>query len=347
MKPVIQKIAGILGLDVVTALTAYIAAMQNMMNIHFSNLALGQQPAQVNAIQQPPSWCEICGGSDHSTEVSGANPDSVNFVGNAQRGGGQQNYGNSYNPKLTQEGEFVAQEERLQPIVKPPPPFPQKIKKQKEDECFGKFLSLLKQVHINLPLVDVMQGIPRYAKYVKEIVVNKMRLTEYETVTLTEECSSRIQNNINLMLTFLYKKLALGSPKSTTIILQLADRSVARPKGVVEDVLVQVGSLIFNFVVLNFELDLEVPFILGRAFLATGWAMIDVAAGQLTMRAHDKVEVFDVYKALKLLAMYEELSAITVIDLEAEALYIASKDPLERVLVGDDIYEDADAQEIV
>ncbi|KAK4730245.1 hypothetical protein R3W88_023233 [Solanum pinnatisectum] len=199
------------------------------------------------------------------------------------------------------EGEVVAQEERVQPIVKSPPPFPQKFKKQKEDEYFGKFLSLLKQVHINLPLVDVLQGIPRYAKYVNEIVANKMRLTEYETIALTEKYSSRIQNrlpsklkdpglcdlgaSINLMPTCLYKNLGLGSPKPTTIILQLADRSVARPEGVLEDVLVQVGSLIFpiDFVVLNFEQDPEVPFILGRTFLATRRAMIDVVVGQLTM----------------------------------------------------------------
>ncbi|KAK4706725.1 hypothetical protein R3W88_033689 [Solanum pinnatisectum] len=98
VKPVIQKTAGMLEVDAMTALTAQIAAMQNIMNTHFSNLALGQQPAQVNAVQQPPSWCEICGGGNYSAEVCGANPDSVNFVGNAQREGGQQNYGNSYNP---------------------------------------------------------------------------------------------------------------------------------------------------------------------------------------------------------------------------------------------------------
>ncbi|KAK4726897.1 hypothetical protein R3W88_031814 [Solanum pinnatisectum] len=172
-----------------------------MMNTHFSNVSL---------VQQPPTWCEICEGGDHNAEVCGANPDS---------------------------------------------------------------------------------GIPRYAKYVKEIVANKNKLTEYETVAHTEECSSRIQNklpnklkdpgsftvqitigqsiharrlcdlgaSINLMPTSLYKILGLGSPKPTTIILQLADQSVARPEGVVEDVLVQVGSLIFpvDFVVLKFEPDPE------------------------------------------------------------------------------------------
>uniref|UniRef100_M1DHF5 Uncharacterized protein n=1 Tax=Solanum tuberosum TaxID=4113 RepID=M1DHF5_SOLTU len=98
MKPVIQKMVGMLEVDAVTALTAQIDAMQKMMNTHFNNLELGQLPAQVNAVQQPPSWCEICGGGDHSADVCGANLDSVNFVGNAQRGRGQQNYGNSYNP---------------------------------------------------------------------------------------------------------------------------------------------------------------------------------------------------------------------------------------------------------
>ena len=86
--------------------------------------------------------------------------------------------------------------EVLVPQKKLPPLFPQRLKNQNEDECFGKFLSLLKQVHINLPLVDILQGIPKYAKYMKNIVASKRRLTEYETVALTKECSSRIQNRL-------------------------------------------------------------------------------------------------------------------------------------------------------
>ena len=80
--------------------------MQNMMNTHFSNMNLGKQTSQVNAIQQTPTWCEICGGSDHIVEISGTNPDLVNFVGNAQRVGDQQNYGNSYNPSLYNHSNF-------------------------------------------------------------------------------------------------------------------------------------------------------------------------------------------------------------------------------------------------
>ncbi|XP_049364129.1 uncharacterized protein LOC125828855 [Solanum verrucosum] len=203
---------------------------------------------------------------------------------------------------------------------------------------------------------------------------------EYKTVALTEECNSIIQNrlpkklkdpgsftvpvtigqsvharglcdlgtSINLIPLSLYKKLGLGSPKQTTVILQLVDRSVVRPEEVVEDVLVQVGSLIFlvDFVVLDFEPDSEVPFILGRPFLGIGWALIDVATGQLTIRAHDKIEVFDVYRALKLPSIYEELSAVTVVDHSIESQLIVREDPLERVLVGHDVDGDIEAQEI-
>ncbi|XP_049382857.1 uncharacterized protein LOC125847236 [Solanum stenotomum] len=73
-------------------------AKPNVMTPHFNNISLGQQQAQVNMVQQPQAWCEVCGGGDHSAEVCGANPESVHFVGNAQRGGNHQNYGNTYNP---------------------------------------------------------------------------------------------------------------------------------------------------------------------------------------------------------------------------------------------------------
>lgn len=60
-----------------------------MMNTHFRHMALGQHTAQVNAVRQPPSWCEICSGSDHSAKIRDANPDFVNFIRNAQREGVQ------------------------------------------------------------------------------------------------------------------------------------------------------------------------------------------------------------------------------------------------------------------
>ncbi|XP_055824436.1 uncharacterized protein LOC129892957 [Solanum dulcamara] len=226
------------------------------------------------------------------------------------------------------------------------------------------------------------QGIPKYANFVKDIVANKSKLAKFEIVSLTEECSLRILNksklpakqkdprsftvqitigkynnarglcnlgaSINLMPRSMLKKLGLGELKATTILLQLADRSVPRPDGIIEDVLVQVGSLIFfvDFVVLDFEPDPDVPFFLGRPFLTTGGALIDVVVGRLTMRAHDKVEVFDVYHVLKLPVVYEKLSAITIIDEEVSTQCIITNDSLAKVVMGQDIEKNVKAKEL-
>ncbi|XP_070029058.1 uncharacterized protein [Nicotiana sylvestris] len=84
--------------------------------------------------------------------------------------------------------------------------------------------------------------------------------------------------NINLMPLSLYKKLGLGAPKPTTVMLQLADRSIAYPEGVIEDVLLKIGKFIFptNFIILDFEADEKAPIKLGRTLLATELSMISV-----------------------------------------------------------------------
>ncbi|XP_059312588.1 uncharacterized protein LOC132063871 [Lycium ferocissimum] len=230
-------------------------------------------------------------------------------------------------------------------------------------------------VHVNVPLVDMLQGIPKYAKYINDIVANKSRFTEYATVALTEECNSHIferlptklkdpesftieisvgkqvvaralcdlDASINLMPSFIFRKLGLEVPRPTTIVLQLTNRSLARPEVIIKDVLVQVGSFIIltDFMILDFEPDPKVPFILGRPFLATGRALIDVATRLLTIRVHDKVEVFNIYK------VYEEVSVITVLNNDTRSPLITSHDLLERALVGDDIFSDLEAFEMV
>nr|XP_009589753.1 uncharacterized protein LOC104087065 [Nicotiana tomentosiformis] len=138
----------------------------------------------------------------------------------------------------------------------------------------------------------------------------------------------------------MFRQLGSGEPRQTTVIIQLVDRSLAYPEGVIEVVLVQVGSFIFpaDFIILDYELDQEVPFILGRPFLATGRATIDVCEGKMTMRVGDRVEVFNVYKALRLPAHYEELSMISMVESDTTSLvpYMSPIDPLERALIGDE-----------
>ncbi|KAL5571985.1 hypothetical protein UlMin_021582 [Ulmus minor] len=186
---------------------------------------------------------------------------------------------------------------------KPPPPFPQRFQKQQQDQQFRRFLDVLKQLHINIPLVEALEQMPNYVKFMKDILTKKRRFGEFETVALTRECSAVLQNklppklqdpgsftipcsignqyfgkalcdlgaSINLMPMSIFKKLGIEEARPTIVSLQLVDRSIAYPEGKIEDVLVKVDKFIFpvDFIVLDYDADLEVPIILGRPFLAT------------------------------------------------------------------------------
>ena len=108
-------------------------------------------------------------------------------------------------------------------------------------------------------------------------------------------------SSINLMPLSFYRKLDVDSIRPTSITLQMADRSTTTPMRIVEDVLVRVGEFIFlaDFVVLDMQEDKKVPLILGRPFLATEGAMIDVQKGELTLKLHDESITFNIYDALK------------------------------------------------
>ncbi|XP_038896647.1 uncharacterized protein LOC120084908 [Benincasa hispida] len=107
--------------------------------------------------------------------------------------------------------------------------------------------------------------------------------------------------SINLMPLLIFKKLGIGEAKPTTITLQLADRSITYPEGKIEDVFVKVDEFIFftDFIILNYEADIEIPIILGRPFLSIGRALIDMQKGELTIRVDDQQVKFNVFNALK------------------------------------------------
>ncbi|XP_074374546.1 uncharacterized protein LOC141714953 [Apium graveolens] len=98
----------------------------------------------------------------------------------------------------------------------------------------------------------------------------------------------------------IFKKLGLPNPKPVNISLQLPDRSITYPRGVVEHVLVKVDKLIFpaDFVILDFEEFKKIPIILGRPFLATCRTLIDVQKGELNMRVQGQDVTFNVFNAM-------------------------------------------------
>nr|GFB92360.1 reverse transcriptase domain-containing protein [Tanacetum cinerariifolium] len=96
--------------------------------------------------------------------------------------------------------------------------------------------------------------------------------------------------SINLMPFSIWKKLRLPTLNDTKMVLELADRTISKPTGVAENVFVKVGKFYFpaDFVILDFVADPRVPLILGRPFLSTTHALIDVYEGKITLRHDDQ-----------------------------------------------------------
>ena len=231
-------------------------------------------------------------------------------------------------PQEKQSAENSTEEKASMPV-----PYPQRLKKHKLDKQFTKFMDVFKKLHINIPFVDALEQMPSYVKFMKDILSQKRRLADFEIVNLTEECSAIHQRklpqklkdpgsftipctignviferalcdlgaNINLMPLSIFKRLGLGEAHPTTVTLQLADRSLKHPRGIIEDVLVKVDKFIFpaDFIVLDMEEDKEIPIILGRPFLETGRAMIDVQRGELKLRVQEDEVKFNVFEAVR------------------------------------------------
>ena len=97
------------------------------------------------------------------------------------------------------------------------------------------------------------------------------------------------------------QRLSLGELTPTTITLQMDDRSMAQLEGILEDVLVKVGKFIFpvDFVIMQMEEDTQVPLLLGRPFLATGAALIDLLKGELTLRVGNEAVQFNINRSME------------------------------------------------
>ena len=194
-----------------------------------------------------------------------------------------------------------------------PPLFPLALRKRKKLVNQTEILEVLRQVTVNIPLLDMIKQVPTYAKVLKDLCTVKRGLNVNKKAFLTEQVSSIIEcktpvkykdpgcptisvniggtcvekalldlgASVNLLPFSMYKQLGLGELKPTTITLSLADRSIKIPKGTVEDVLIQVDKFYYpvDFVVLDTEPVAvganHVPIILGRTFFATSNAIIN------------------------------------------------------------------------
>nr|GFA52882.1 DNA-directed DNA polymerase [Tanacetum cinerariifolium] len=163
---------------------------------------------------------------------------------------------------------------------------------------------------------------PKFAPMFKKLLNNKDKLIELTKTPLNENCSAVVLKklpeklgdpgcflipcdftgldnclaladlgaNINLMPLSIWKKLRLPTINDTKMVLELADRTISKLTGVAENVFVKIGKFYFpaDFVILDFVADPRVPLILGRPFLSTAHALIDVYEGEITLRHDDQ-----------------------------------------------------------
>ena len=212
-------------------------------------------------------------------------------------------------------------------------PFPQRLQKARREEQFSKFLDIFKKIEINNPFAEVINQINIYTKFLKEILSQKRKIVEEGIVNLTATCIAVIQKklpakmkdhgnftipcsigkyefkkalcdsgaSINLMPISVVQRLSLGELTQTAITLQMANRSMAQPEGILEYVLVKVGKFIFlvDFVIMKMEEGTQVPLLLERPFLATGVALIDVQKGELTLKVGNEAVHFNINRSLE------------------------------------------------
>ncbi|XP_070048682.1 uncharacterized protein [Nicotiana tomentosiformis] len=228
--------------------------------------------------------------------------------------------------------------------------------------------------------MDALREMPGYAKMLKDLMSQKFDFQDLSTVTLTQTCSTVVARpmaqkvsdpgsftipytigsyafakalcdlgpSINLMPLAIYTKLGIGRVGPTSILLQLADRTVKRPTGILDDVLVQVGKFVFptDIVILDCQLDEEIPIILGRPFLATGRALIHCETGELKMRLNNEEIIYNVQQSMRRPSEFANCSLVEAVDviLQEEDETLNFKDPLEACLMN---LEEMDGERMV
>nr|GFB15570.1 reverse transcriptase domain-containing protein [Tanacetum cinerariifolium] len=204
-------------------------------------------------------------------------------------------------------------------------PYPSRLAKEKIREKYdilaAKFMEIFRDLHVELSFADALVHMPKFAPMLKKLLNNKNKLIELTKTPLNKNCSAVVLKklpeklgdpkrflipcdflefdnclaladlgaSINLMPLSIWKKLKLPTLNDTKMVLELADRTISKPTGVAENVFVKVGKFYFpaDFVVLDFIADPRVPLILGRPFLSTAHALINVYEGDFILR-HDE-----------------------------------------------------------
>ncbi|KAM1439859.1 hypothetical protein ACFXTO_013670 [Malus domestica] len=240
----------------------------------------------------------------------------------------------------------------------------------KKEEAEKDILETFRKVQVNIPLLDAIKQVPRYAKFLKELCTTRKRMSTKEVVKVGENVSAILQRklpskckdpgsftipcvigntrfesamldlgaSINVMPYSIYESMNLGVLKNDGVIIQLADRSNAYPKGFLEDVFVQVNHLVFpaDFYVLEMDESdhaPSLPILLGRPFMKTARTKIDVYSGTLSMEFDGEVVNFNLSDSIKYPCEDHSCFSIDIVDSLAQGyLEDLNEDVLEKVI---------------
>nr|GEU69182.1 reverse transcriptase domain-containing protein [Tanacetum cinerariifolium] len=216
--------------------------------------------------------------------------------------------------------------EKIQP--KPNIPYPSRLNDQKlrkkATNQMEKFFQIFHDLHFDITFTDALLLMPKFASTIKSLLTNKDKLFELAKVSLNENCSAMLLKKLleklrdpdKFLIPCNFSGIELTPTRMT---LELADRSITRLKGVAEDVFVKVGKFHFptDFVVVYFEADPRDPLILGRYFLRTDRALIDVYGEEITLRVNDESVTFNLNQTVRYCSTYDDNSVnrVDVIDI--------------------------------
>ncbi|XP_043807683.1 uncharacterized protein LOC122722091 [Manihot esculenta] len=203
---------------------------------------------------------------------------------------------------IPEQDKSASASEQSEPLIIKPP-FPQRLARFKQEKEEKEILETLRKVKVNIPLLDAIKQVPRYAKLLKELCTNKRKLVGYQKIYMDEKCDLGVSINIMMPL-LVFQSLNVGPLKETGVVIQLVDRAIVYPDGVLEDVLVQVDNLIFpaDFYVIPMEDNKFSNFsdiLLEILFLSTARTNINIYDSTLTMEFDGEVIEFNVYDDVK------------------------------------------------
>ncbi|XP_071739745.1 uncharacterized protein [Rutidosis leptorrhynchoides] len=248
-----------------------------------------------------------------------------------------------------------------------PVSYPKALRKDKLAAQYKKFQDMMKNVSVNLPITEVLKGMPNYGRFIKELISQRAKYHDETSFFIEEECNkilasrlripkklgdlgkfiflckfggSEVFNalfdlgaSINLMPHSLYEQLGLGPLKPTRIRIRLANHSFHTTIGITEDILVSIDTLVFSidFVIMEMKEDLQVPLILGRPFLTTADTIILVQCNQLNIGVGEERVTINIWEAMKQSkADFRELMNVNIDESEIEC-ETTREEPFETI----------------